>query len=258
MTLLVFAASMAASAQEPPPAKEPASESLQPSAANSSQAQQLEPVEVRTLKDPEIVPYRYMLAGLDAFDENRFRAPNAAFRLMLRPRKQDASLENATLFLSGENTSIPIPLSADGGFVLARNQAAADDGADLVLNRQKGLLPDNFAFKADIHSPGVPANRRRLGDLRLECEVEYAIMKAKMPLFARLLIKPYGSICEPTSRKMYPMISTPSGTAKIMLNHGERREPSTGLLPMRDLMWPDDTLVEFVMKSANAPERAKD
>lgn len=140
-------------------------------------------VEVNGIRNPELKRYRVMLAGLDAFDEYHTLAPKApGVRFKLRARSGDettTALENLTLRIAGDQTSVTVPLTADGLFSLPRSAALADEDADLVLNQRKG----NYRWDANVRTEGLPPDVRRLGDLRLECEVMVAVVKKEMPFW---------------------------------------------------------------------------
>ena len=107
-------------------------------------------------------------------------------RFRLRPRNSKLESDPAELKLriSLDDGSIALPLAADRSFTLPRNAQAKKENGDLVLNQPKGT----YTWQPDIFSAGVPANMRRLGDLRLECRVQVAVIKEEIPFWARLLV----------------------------------------------------------------------
>ena len=125
-------------------------------------------------KNPTLLPYRYMLAGLEAFDDHHDLAPTSKLvRFRLRGNAGGDAIEGLTLAIVGGTTTIPVPLAADGGFILPRDEAAEDEDADLLLNKSKR----GYSWSAEVRSDGVPEGMRRLGDLRLECAVTTEIGK---------------------------------------------------------------------------------
>ena len=121
-------------------------------------------------QDRDEKSYRSMLAGVDIFERNRNLAPGAELRFKLLPRQAGVAMEGLTLELSGANTKIALPLAADQTFSLPRNADAANDNAAVRSNRKDKSL----TWRADIRSPNVPPNAKRLGDLLLECKVAMA------------------------------------------------------------------------------------
>lgn len=221
----------------------------------SAQALAQEPqkdVVIKGLKDPELRSFRSVTVGLDTFDAHRKMAPAvAALRFKLRPRAAtpDTSLEPITLKIMGESESIPVPIDADGGFTIARNQQAWDENAELIFNRKRRQA----SSIADIRTPGVPGTARRLGDLRLECLVNVAIIKTEIPFWIRATVNTFLVTTDWCSKLgIYMSLPPQSQFGKASLVHGERRLALTedqvynGFeSPLLDPAWPDDALIEF-------------
>ena len=157
-----------------------AEESALESKVDKLDNEQLAEVAVNGTKNPELKPYRVMLAGLDAFDEYHRFAPEAALKFRLKKRADVNSYQSdwrdVSMRIAGNEASIPVPIAADGTFILPRSKAAYDEEADLILNQKKSLI----GFTPHVRTPGVPANARRLGDLRLECRIAAAIGKKEL------------------------------------------------------------------------------
>lgn len=211
-----------------------------------------EKVEVSSIRDPELLPYRSMVRGLDAWEDNRALAPKADLRFELWTRDgKRAQADGLQLRLAGDTVDIALPLDADGTFVLPRSQEAYADKADLVSNRKKAEI----RWRARVRTPGVPPNARRLGDLRLECEVGAAVRKEEIPLLMRAGAVATGSLCR------LPMTGytfrSPQRLASATLVAGERRLglPLLGKgegfqAPLRDKSWDDEALVTFEFAEA--------
>ncbi|MYN03533.1 hypothetical protein GTP41_15660 [Pseudoduganella sp. DS3] len=164
-------------------------------AAAGTGAQEATPsVEVQGVKNPDMRSYRAVVAGLEAFEKHRALAPAVPeLRFRLAPRssasvEQDAANAAAEeplyLRIVGNGDPIPVPIAADGTFSVPRVQSAIDDDADLILNRKKGVLKG----RPEVRTPGLPDNVRRLGDLRLECQVMVAIAKKEVGLMLTLFV----------------------------------------------------------------------
>ncbi|WP_296001303.1 hypothetical protein [Rugamonas sp.] len=209
-------------------------------------------VEVSSVKNPQLKPYRQMLKGLDAYAAHRALAPAAPLRFTLVADDSKLSLDNVALRIAGDNTSIPIPVAKDGSFVLDKIQSAADDNADIVSNKKKGLLH----WHADIHTPDVPADARRLGDLRLECEISWAVTKDDMSFFIRNGIMLAGGLCHSSHIMLH--YGAPRALAAVTLVSGARREALTidkkdrrvFMPPLSDASWNDETLIEYQFADA--------
>jgi hypothetical protein len=216
-------------------------------------------VEVKGMKNPDMRSFRHVTAGLDTFDEYHAMAPAVGalrFKVRAKSSNKDKSIEGITLNIVGTEATIPVPIEADGGFVIARNEQAYDDNADLMFNRKRNL----FESLADIRTPGVPANARRLGDLRLECKVNISIIKKEVPFYIRAMVNTF-LVTTDWCSKLPIFFSLPPAKriAKATLVHHERRREVTKVefdngfeSPLVDPSWPDDTLLELEL----VPEEA--
>lgn len=213
-----------------------------------------EKVEVSSIKDPELLPYRRMLRGLDAWEQKRALAPQADLRFELWTGDgKPAATEGLQLRIAGDTVDIALPLDADGTFVLPRSQAAFDDRADLVSNRKKGEI----RWRPRVRTPGVPENARRLGDLRLECEVGVAVRKEDIPLLYRAGAAAAGGLCR------VPMVAYPYraprrlASATVVSGAHKAALPlylggAAYMAPLRDKSWDDDALVVYEFAEVSA------
>ncbi|WP_288378187.1 hypothetical protein [uncultured Massilia sp.] len=148
---------------------------------------ELEPVHVNAMRDPEVRKYKVILAGLDAFDDYHRMAPRAdrlRFRLDKRSKVEDTGPAPAVRLVGNDGFKLPLPIGADGRFTVPRSDEAEDADSELELNRKRKL----YRIAADIRTPGLAPNQRRLGDLRLECRVTVAMAKVEIPFVLRALI----------------------------------------------------------------------
>jgi len=204
-------------------------------------------VEVSSVKNPELKSYRQMLKGVDAFKQFHALAPATDLKFVLVADDSAVKLQDVTLRIAGDSTSIPVPLASDGTFTLEKIQAAIDDNADIVSNKKKNLLH----WHADIRTPKVPENARRLGDLRLECEISWAVRQDEMSFFVRNGIKLAGGLCHSTHIMLH--YQAPRALASVTLVSGDRREaltvskkePRVFMPPLSDTSWNDDALIEY-------------
>jgi hypothetical protein len=233
-----------------------------PAFAQAQVDEQLAAVEVTGTKNPELQRYRSMAGGLDAFDQHRSLAPNATLKARLSRRSDvwgdKGNVDGLTLRLVGNDTSIPIPIAADGTFTLPRSQAAYDEDADLVVNQKKSTV----RWFPDVRTPGVPANARRLGDLRMECEVLMGVAKKEINFAQRagamLLLgtnwcaSPRVQVATPLGDYAMSAAVVHGGQRKAIATAGYRLEA-----PIRDKSLPDDALVEFEPWSQASQERKR-
>ena len=221
-----------------------------PPTAPPPDASQDQVVEVPGTKNPELKPYRIMHAGLVEFAERRAAlAPGAPeLRFKLYPRYGALPPDDVALRIAGGDVSVSVPIAADATFALPDLPAALDSDADLLLNKRKG----QFSWHAEVRTAGLPPNTLRLGDLRLECEVEVAIAKKEINFAIKLAVNvALGSNwCQ--YRKGSYFFDAPARYDSLTFIAGERRvEQQQGhrqrmfKTPIADPSWPDDTLIEF-------------
>lgn len=209
-------------------------------------------VEVKGIRNPLLKPYKFMVAGLDTFEAKHALAPQAAtLRFKLRPRDpgEPGPMDNLKLRLAGDQHSVDLPIDSADTFELPRSQAALDDNADLELNKPK----NGYRWQPDIHSAGVPPGMRRVGDLRLECEVLVSIAKKEIGLLKTAFINSVllsGDWCNHKSLDM-PTIVTRKLAAATLVEGDKRTElkvvdAGMGYMPpLREKAVSDDALIEL-------------
>ena len=246
-----------------------------PEPAGAAGGTTLRPMTVTVMRDPVDKSYRKMLKGMDLFEEMRGVAPQASLRFKLLPRQPGTSMDGIKLAIDADSQSIPVPVRPDNSFTLERNQKALDEDAVVASNR-KAL---SMTWRAEVRTPDLPANTRRLGDLRLECHVgmEADLVSNDRPSF---FLKPQPNpvmrkrgYCD--ARKVGYLFFAERPLFSVTLVSGARREilsvdnlyaglsdkdiskadlpycdcqmllDRTYYLPLGDRGWPDDTLVEF-------------
>lgn len=232
--------------------------------------------------DPVEKSYRRMVRGMDLFERRHALSPQGELRFKLLPRKPGVSLDRLELLVLGKTVETPIPVAPDRTFVLQRDPKALDENA-MVTPDRKALT---MTWRAEVRTPGLPPDTRRLGDLRLECQVGMeAGLYSNSPsfitrLFSELSTTP--AYCEnPENRYLFFADRPVFG---VTLVSGDRREmvPASRLyaaainesnlaaelpycdcevlldrtyfLPLGDRSWPDDALVVFdFMEDGDAP-----
>jgi len=239
-------------------------------------------VHVTTVRDPVSKSYRKMLEGMDLFEARHALAPQAELKFRLLPRKRDTRMEDVRLEVVGDDFQKPVKVAADGTFELERDARAIAEDAQVRPNRKAKTM----TWRADIRSPGLPANTRRLGDLRLECLVGMqAGLVSHYPSLLSPLFQFLQSPREFCNRAEVPyLFFAERPLFAVTLHSGERRRTvSVGqlyagiahgrtpeeerkycdcealldrayTLPLGDRSWPDDTLVELESMDAPAGE----
>jgi hypothetical protein len=226
-------------------------------------------VPVNGVKNPEMKSYRAVWAGLQMFDKEHALAPavpELKFRVLTNTgkvtcigmcstspvRAPGAGEQTFGLRIASDNLSIAVPVSPEGWFTVPRSQAAYDDKADLVLNQKKGT----YKFSVEVHTPGLPDNVRRLGDLRLECKVQVAIIKEEIPFW---IVALGNSVLMTTDwcgkEKLgdeplkFGFASTKPLLAATLVNGERSQKLDSGKrsfqVPLADRNWPDDALIRL-------------
>ncbi|MCX7219827.1 MAG: hypothetical protein NTY70_13095, partial [Burkholderiales bacterium] len=174
-----------------PLSNQASAETAAASAAEAS-AEPIAEVDVSATKNPDWKPYRVMLKGLTAFEQQHALAPQASAKFILKPRNATAALSGVALRLASDAHSLPIALADNGTFSLPRDAQAEQDNAELMINRKKEL----FRWWPYVRSPQLAAHQRRLGDLRLECQMFWAIHYDDLPFMARNFVRALGGPCK--------------------------------------------------------------
>jgi len=240
-----------------------------------------EAVLVNAVRHPVDKSYRKMVKGMDLFERMHAMAPNAALRYRLFPRKRDTNMDAIALHVVADDFELPVAVASDHTFMLGRYAKALDENAAVRSERKAGSL----TWRAEVRTPGLPSDMRRLGDLRLECLVgmEAGLVSHYPSLFGRLmeLIEDGRDFCNRSAVPYLFFAERP--LFNVTLTSGERRQsvsvaqlyggfaagrtPKEDLpycdcevlldraysLPLGDRSWSDDTLIQFDYMDAAAP-----
>ena len=237
-------------------------------------ADKTETVTIKTTRDPVDKSYAKIVKGMDLFDKFHHLAPTANLRYKLLRRLQDTDMTGIKLRVVGDTITIPVAIDENNTFSLERNAVAYKEDASVMTNRKA----HSMTWRTDIRTPGLPANTRRLGDLRLECRVgfESGLISEGIPIISTVvggLVSTFSDPCE-AERGRY-LLFADQAIFSVSMVFGERREvlpiswlyqglseiarskyelsffdsqsliDRTYLLPLGDQSWPDDTLIEF-------------
>ena len=240
-------------------------------------------IEVTALKNPVDKSYRKMVKGMDLFERDHGLAPAASLRYRLLQRKPGGEIEHAPLQILGRSFSQRIAVAEDRTFVLPRERKALDEDAVVQSERRA----ETMTWRADIHTPGLPSNVRRLGDLRLECEVgmeaglvsQYSVVDRIFDFFEN-----GRDYCAGPAQKYLFFAERP--LFSVTLKSGDRRETlpiqklyaatingrrselkhcdcealldRAYVLPLGDKSWPNDARVELEYMDAPPEQTAAD
>jgi hypothetical protein len=216
------------------------------SPAPISPADDIGVVNVQGLRNPEIKSYRNMLKGNAVLQRFHALAPQASLKYVLLAREPGQSMEGVTLRIAGADLSVPVELDKDARFSLPEIAQLADADAELILNRKRSSV----TWRPDVRSPGVPAGFRRLGDLRLECEVRWAVEYDDIIFVQRQAFNVLGGPCG--SSLVNTHFLSPRRLKSVVLHSGDKevavtvaRNGWSFIPPLHDKALSDDTLLEL-------------
>ena len=230
-------------------------------------------VAAKANRDPVEKSYRKMVRGMDLFNAQRSLSPNGTLRFRLLPRRPDTDMKSIEMEVIGSTVAFAVAVSPDATFTLERNANAFDENAQVIPNRKAQTM----TWRSDIRTLGLPPNTRRLGDLRLECRVGMeaglisnsnniigrmtqavldtpAYCDRKAPLYLFFSDRPIFSVALVSGDrrevlsidKLYAAASDDPGLKNdLPYCDCEVLIDRTYVLPLGDLSWSNDTLVEF-------------
>ncbi len=230
-------------------------------------------VSAKANRDPVEKSYRKMIRGMDLFEAQRSLSPNGLLRFKLLPRKRDTDMNSIELEVLGSTIDFAVPIAPDHTFTLARNPQAFAEDAQVTPNRKA----QSMTWRTEIRTPGLPPHTRRLGDLRLECRVgmEAGLVSNSSNIVGRLTQAVLNTPAYCDKKAPLYLFFADQPLFSVALAAGQRREvlaidrlyasasddmglkddlpycdcevllDRTYVLPLGDMSWPDDTLVEF-------------
>jgi hypothetical protein len=238
-------------------------------------------VTVTSTRDPVDKSYRKMIRGMERFEREHALAPGATLRFRLLPRLPTVHMRGITLKVVGDHISVPVPVAEDNSFTLPRNEQALREDAAVIANRKT----TSMTWRAQVTTPGLPPDTRRLGDLRLEClvGVEAGLVSNSSPLFGWIssALSSPEQVCNSADGNF--LFFTERPLFSVTLRAGERTEilpfrmlyaggdqtrdmlqycdcqvmlDRTYYAPIWDRSWPDDTLVSFEYMDAGTRDDA--
>lgn len=257
---------------------EPAASAPQPSKAQ----QNLQAVTVQGSRSAVEKSYRRITEGMDYFDKHRTRLP-ADRQLYFRfvPLVPGVSMTGAKLRVWTNDWTEVLPIDAQDLFQLPRNPKWERDWAMVSPNRPEGSV----TWRAQIRGARYEEGKRRLGDLRMECEVGHRSELISNPHWMRRLVSTFSNLgdCGVEDESLYMrtgyILFAERPLFGVTLKHGDRtwRLPMSWVhgrpgdigrtdarmlhdriyfLPLRDACWPDDTevLLDYVDEARTGPQ----
>ena len=210
-------------------------------------------VNVKGIRDPDWKPYSAMLKGVKRFEEKHGLAPGAQLRFILEPRRADVDMHTIALRLESDEAAMAIPLGERNIFTLPVEQGPLYEKAELTVNRKAGSV----RWIPYVRSAASSDTSRRLGDLRLACEVHWAIDKDTLPFAMRTAMGALGGPCNFVSQKGTYSFSEPRRITAATISYNGKSAPvpfsgSSFTPPLREQDWSDDSVVELTFDNEQA------
>jgi hypothetical protein len=203
--------------------------------------------------------YRALRAAVAAFETYKPLAPDAVFGFAVLPPAGTTLPPNFALRVrTRDGKEFPVPVERGELFQLPV-LPDPDVDADLVSNLKDGPLRIGLL----VHTPTVPADEERLGDVRLRAEISQAIADVDHPrddpacLSKRLLLP---RRCRPAHVAIWYRPRAPASGAWVV--EGRRREALAGngdpaypafKMPVNAGHLGNDAIIEFDYKSPPGP-----
>lgn len=148
-------------------------------------------VVVTSMKDPYRIAYRNILKALDAQADNPQLAPGARMRWMLFAKDGRPLAQPPAITVAGSAGQIDVVQDSDGAFDLPAAVSGLGDDVELRIGAKRG----DVLLVPLVETGGVDASSRRLGDLRLECEMAWRLEYDDIPFALKAAMKLMGSPC---------------------------------------------------------------
>jgi len=172
-----------------------------------SQQDPEEEVLVNASKRPFAVDAKALQRASAAFDKDRSLAPEAPLRFRARDRTPTG--EALRIWIERGDSVETILVGADGLLILPKTAFA--DGARLLANRSQ----DGLSLVPEILSPSTSLHARRLGDLRLQCRVGWALELDEIPLYIRTSFAMAGGVCKSGKIAYHPYVGFRVSSAEL-------------------------------------------
>ncbi|MEO7581118.1 MAG: hypothetical protein ABIT83_26225 [Massilia sp.] len=206
-------------------------------------------VEVNGLFSTTLASYKTLVAGMDAYARERAMAPASTLYFRIVKTRPTVSFVGLQAELVGPTLRLPLQVDGVGKLTVERNEAALADRASLIVNRRK----DAVTLQPAVISAGLAPGVRRLGDLRLQCQVAGAMKRDAMSLFERRFLS-IAALCKSMD------VVLPAGVARrylgFVMRDGARSERNdtravsadgnVATIALDDPSWSDESVIEYL------------
>jgi hypothetical protein len=201
--------------------------------------------------------YGALRAALAAYDKYKFLAPQAVFSFAVLPSTGKPLPPNFKLRVRAEDgQEFPVALQNHELFQLPVLPNSIMD-ADLVSNLKEGQLRIGLL----VHTPSVPPEKERLGDVRLRSLISQAIADVDHPSDdPRCMRKRHLNGCRPPHVSVWHTPRAPTNGASIvegnrrqaLESNGDPNSPSYKM-PISGGHWGNDAIIQFDYRTRLRP-----
>lgn len=209
-------------------------------------------VVVSSMKDAYKTAYRNIEKALAAQHDNPQLAPQARMRWMLFAKDGRPLVQSPPITIAGSDGQIAVVQDSDGAFALPATVTGLGDNVELRI----GMKRAEVLLVPLVETGGIDASSRRLGDLRLECEMGWRLEYDDIPFALKAAMKLMGSPCGAKHFDFRFHVRRPLKSATIV-HDGQ----ATGLrlaarsmafyAPLYDARLDNDTLVTLVFRETD-------
>jgi hypothetical protein len=159
-------------------------------------------------------PFRFVADDLSvthrqparAYIKNRDTAKFADYA----PTKQSATYGPLHIWIANADSREDVGIGNDGSLIFPAS--AYVKGAKILVNRPSSI----FQISPEIMSPGTVAFRRRLGDLRLQCQVNWAILRGQTSAAIKTVFSLAGGVCKSRKLSYNGYTASPISSAMVL------------------------------------------
>ncbi len=203
-------------------------------------------IEVIGTAMPTEIPYKKILNGIEAYKAHQQYSPKSDLRFVIQSQNPGEVLSGLTASIKGAGLNLALDLDSNSIFQLPELRQPLTDDIVITINRREGAI----LLRPYVQSQYSTPTRRRLGDLRLECEIIWAIEKDDLSLLERSAMRFIGGLCGSSKSKVtFHLVKKLRGANLVM---DERKLPvlidKTGYAfspPLHDKSWSDDAFIEL-------------
>ncbi len=203
-------------------------------------------VEVIGTAMPTEIPYKKILNGMEAYKAHQQYSPKSDLRFVIQSQNPGEVLSGLTASIKGAGLNLALDLDSNSIFQLPELKQPLTDDIVITINRRESAI----LLRPYVQSQYSTPTRRRLGDLRLECEIIWAIEKDDLSLLERSAMRFIGGLCGSSKSKVTFHLVKKLRGANLVMN--ERKLPvsidKTGYAfspPLHDKSWSDDAFIEL-------------